>query len=298
MNYLLIVNKWAGKGLGAAALTEIKQKMEQFGEVKEYLSTTAKDSEQVLKEYRNWLEAVVFVGGDGTFREGIRMLTELQLNVPIGLIPMGTGNDFVKSLHLPRALDDVLTVIKDGVVRDVHDCNLNDNTFLNVASVGLDAAIVARQKSIKQRISGPLSYVVSTIITIFKYKKVRQRLIIDDVDYGDDYMLIAIANGKYYGGGMKIAPAASPYDEDLQIIALRSVPKILMLLIFPLLYFGVHTRLDCVKSWRGRKVEVSLDEQTEINLDGDIEMAQKIVATKNSKTRPKIYLSDLLVKGE
>ncbi len=298
MKYLLIVNKLAGKGIGRAALDDIKQKMQQLGEVKDFLSTKPHDTARVLQQYRSWFDAVVFVGGDGTFREGIRMLTELSLDVPIGLIPMGTGNDFIKSLGIPRQLDEVLAVIKAGAVRDVHDCQLNDSTFLNVASVGLDAAIVARQKEVKKHISGPLSYFISTLISIVKYKKTPQKLIIDGVDYGDDYMLIAIANGKYYGGGMKIAPDASPFDEALQIVALKSIPKIFMLLLFPLLYFGVHTGLSFIKTWRGNCAEVILNKESTINLDGDIELASQIKVTKNSETRPKIYLSNSLEMRE
>ncbi len=298
MKYLLIVNKSAGKGIGAAALQDIKTKMQQYGEVKDFLSSTPDDTKQVLKRNADWLDAVVFVGGDGTFREGIRMLDELSIDAPIGLVPMGTGNDFVKSLGVPQRLDEVLAVIKDGAVKNVHDCRLNDSTFLNVASVGLDAAIVERQKEIKKRIAGPLSYVVSTLVTIFKYKKVPQKLIIDGVDYGDAYMLIALANGKYYGGGMKIAPDASPFDETLQIIALKSMPKIFMLILFPLLYFGIHTRLNCFQTWRGHYVEVILSEESAINLDGDIERASQIKVSKNQQTRPKIYLSDSLKMQE
>ncbi len=293
MNYLLIVNSLAGKGIDQTTAQAIKAEMVKFGAVRDYLSQSAAQTRQIIEQQRDWFDSVVFVGGDGTFREGIRMLTQLKIEVPIGLIPMGTGNDFVKSIGVPRELSAGLQVINKGAPKIVHDCKLNESTFLNVASVGLDAAIVARQKQIKKRISGPLSYVVSTIIGIFKYKKTKQRLTIDGVDYGDDYMLVAVANGKYYGGGMKIAPQASPFERQFQIIALRSVPRIMMLLIFPLLYFGIHTKLDCVKTWHGEVVEIETPTAVEVNLDGDIEMAKKVVMAKNWQTCPKIYLSDL-----
>ncbi len=290
MNYLIIANSLAGKGINQETLAEVASKLQQYGKVKAFLLNTKKDTKITLKDQRDWSDAVVFVGGDGTFREGIRIVSELQLDVPIGLIPMGTGNDFVKSLGISSNVNQAIDIIKTGNCKTIYAYNINNNTFLNIASVGLDASIVANQKEIKKRISGPLSYVVSTIISVIKNKKIRHKLIIDGNDCGDNYMLISFANGKYYGGGMKIAPSASPFEDDLQVVALQHVPKILILLLFPILYFGLHTSLWCIKTWRGQEIEVQIDEQVAINLDGDIDYAPKVKITKNDKIAPKIYL--------
>ncbi len=292
MNYIIIANGLAGKGIGEETLSQIEQKMIQHGAVKAYLLLSKEETAQVLEQQRDWLDAVVFVGGDGTFREGIRIVSELSLNVPIGLIPMGTGNDFVKTLGIPSRVERAIKLIKDGKNKAVCAYNINENKFLNIASVGLDASIVANQKEIKKRIAGPISYAISTIVSVIKHKKNRHRLIIDGKDCGDDYMLIAFANGKYYGGGMKIAPDASPYVDELQIVALKSVPKILILLLFPVLYFGLHTSLWCIRIWHGNTVEVQMDQQVAINMDGDIDFAKNIKITKNGKMCPKIYLPD------
>ncbi len=292
MNYLIIANSQAGKGITKDNLNEIKHKIQQFGEIKAYLLSTKEETKSIIDSQRDWYDALVFVGGDGTFRECMRIAANLEIDVPIGLIPMGTGNDFVKTLGIPQNLDQAIALIKAGNSKSVSTYHINKSVFLNIASVGLDAAIAARQKEIKKRIAGPLSYVISTIATVIKHKKIKHKLIIDGEVYDDDYMLIAFANGKYYGGGMKIAPAASPFDDNLQIVTLKSVPKILILLLFPMLYFGIHTSLWCIRINSGKTIRVEADQVVAVNMDGDITFSKNIEISKNEAMRPKIYLSD------
>ncbi len=292
MNYILIVNSLAGKGVGQIKFENIKEKTAKLGVVKSYLSSSLLESKGVIAKNRDWLDAVIFAGGDGTFREGVKVLSELNLDVPLGFLPMGSGNDFVRSLGIPSNLERAIDLISKKHMRQVYNCKLNDTFFINVASVGLDAAIVERQKKIKKRIAGPLSYVISVFIEIFSFKNKKYNLIIDGLDKGGDYMLIAIANGKYYGGGMKIAPDASPYKSDFQVLALKQIPRILTLFIFPMIYFGWHPSLWCVESWCGKSVEIRVDQMVPINLDGDTENGDTITIQKNELYRPKIYLSD------
>ncbi len=292
MNYILIVNSLAGKGITRAKFEEIKAKTAKLGTVRAYLSNSLSESKRVIAESKDWLDAIIFVGGDGTFREGVKALSEFNINAPVGFLPMGSGNDFVRTLGIPSDLNRALDLIAMKNTRQVHDCKLNDTFFINVASVGLDAAIVERQKKIKKRIAGPLSYVLSVFVEIFTFKNKKYNLIIDGVEKGNDYMLIAIANGKYYGGGMKIAPEASPYKRDFQILALKQIPRIMTFLIFPMIYFGWHPTLWCVENWRGKSVEIYIDQIVPVNLDGDTEKSDKLIIQKNTAFRPKIYLSD------
>ncbi len=292
MRYLLIVNSLAGKGISVAKHESIKLRIAELGEVKAYLSDSISESKQVISDNKSWCDSVIFVGGDGTFREGVKALSELKIDVPVGFLPMGSGNDFVRSLGIPRDFERALDLIAKKKTRQVHDCKLNDNYFINVASVGLDAAIVERQKKIKKRVAGPLSYVISVFIEIFTFKHKKYNLIIDGVDKGSDYMLIAVANGKYYGGGMKIAPDASPFKNDFQILALRQIPRVLTFFIFPMIYFGWHPSLWCVESWRGKSVEIYIDQAVPINSDGDTANGDEVKIKKNTAFLPKIYLSD------
>ncbi len=290
MNYLIVANELAGKGVTREDLFEIEQKIQRFGEVKAYLLCSKDETKDIIDKQRDWLDALVLVGGDGTFREGIRLASELKVDVPVGLIPKGTGNDFVKTLGIPQELDSAIALIKTGYCKKVSAYQINDSSFLNIASIGLDAAIAANQKEIKKRIAGPLSYAISTIVTVLKHKRIKHKITIDGNPYEGDYMLVAFANGKYYGGGMKIAPQASPFDDSLQVVALKTVPKILVLLLFPMLYFGIHTSLWCIEIGRGKTIQIETEQVVAVNMDGDITNAKTINIKKNDAMSPKIYL--------
>ncbi|MDI9475553.1 MAG: diacylglycerol kinase family lipid kinase [Bacillota bacterium] len=270
MSYLFIVNPIAGKGKAKRTIPIIKEIMENSKHSYQIKITEKVGDGQLFAEEAKVKDfhTIVSVGGDGTLHEVVNgMAGGIQR---LGIIPAGTGNDFARSLNIPSDAEDAMEVLIQGKAVSIDLGRLDDKYFINFCSVGLDALIAEEANKIKRYFSSTYSYVIGVIKALGKFKSLKVELMIDDKKYDEEVMLVAVCNGAYYGGGMKIAPQAEVSDGQFDICVVSKMPKLRLLLLFPTIFKGKHIKYDEVKIYRGKSVQVFSGENMHVNADGDI----------------------------
>ncbi len=270
MKYVVIVNPCAGKGRARKVIPIICEVMKASGEAFEIWQTTRPGHavELAKKAAQLGVEVVVAVGGDGTVFEVVNGI--VHTGVILGIIPTGTGNDLARSLHISKDTTHAIQQILSGTPKKIDLGIANGKYFINVASIGIDAEIAAWTKQTKKFLSGSSAYIVSMIKNIITYKPIHMKFTIDGQCFEQETLLAAICNGKYYGGGVRIAPNAILDDGLFEICIIERLTKWKTLRLFPTVFFGKHIKFKEVKIYKGHEITVEFTGDTKLNLDGDL----------------------------
>jgi YegS/Rv2252/BmrU family lipid kinase len=240
---------------------------------------------------------IIGCGGDGTINEVANGILRSGNDVELGVLPSGTGGDFRRTLGMPLTNRDAAAALRDGETRtiDVGKATFLDlqgktveRYFLNVSSFGLAASIIKRVKTTSvfdwlpvESVRGRANFAASTLREVVGMEPVLVRVKIDDRDEETLQTInFCIANARYFGGGMMIAPQASINDGVLDVVNIGDIKTAKILLNAYSLYRGTHTALNEVKSTVARKIEVAaLDPPQQILLETDGELPGKLPAT-------------------
>jgi YegS/Rv2252/BmrU family lipid kinase len=241
-------------------------------------------------------EFIIACGGDGTINEVANGILESGRDVELGVLPSGTGGDFRRTIRMPSGSRDAARALRTGktMLIDVGKVSFSDPNgspakryFLNVSSFGLAASIIERVKSRSSlswlpfdAIRGKASFAVSTLQEVLGIDHITVRVKIDD---GEEHLLntvnFCVANSRFFGGGMMIAPNASLDDGLFDVVNIGDIGTVKVLLNAHTLYRGTHLDLAEVKSRPARRVEVSpADPSTEIHIETDGELPGKLPA--------------------
>lgn len=226
---------------------------------------------------------IVTVGGDGTLHEVMNGVTRNK-NVILGFIPGGSGNDFSRGFKIPsnpvKALQVLLRLIKsDPVQIDNGKMTLADGAeefFINNMGAGFDALIAYQVnhspiKAILNKLSlGRLAYVYFLLKELFTFKPTTIDIAIDGKKYSfKQSWFVTVSNQPYYGGGMKIAPAAIPDDGLLDITVVHELSRWKLLLVFISVFWGKHIFFQEVKTFKGRMISIQSAEKLFVHGDGE-----------------------------
>lgn len=269
---LFIVNPIAGGGKSEEFVPLIKESMEQSKRKYKIIMTREPKEAISLASYASMkgYETIVAVGGDGTINEVASGILSSGIGT-LGIIPGGTGNDLARTLNIPNDPKKAIETILKGNKKKIDVGFANDNMFLNIASIGLDSEIVKNTEKIKSKIRGRFAYMLGLFNTLFKYRNKKIQVQLDNIIIDEEIMLFAVGNGKYYGGGMKICPMAIIEDGYFHVCVVKKAPKIKLLLFFPLIFKGIHTKFKKnVDIYKAREIKVKTNEKTYLNIDGEI----------------------------
>ncbi len=240
---------------------------------------------------------IIACGGDGTINEVANGILRSGEDVELGFLPSGTGGDFRRTLGMPLTNREAASALRDGETRwidagKVTFLDLNGNEveryFLNVSSFGLAASIIKRVKSSSifdwlpvESVRGRANFAASTLREIVGMEPLLVRVKIDDRDQETLQTInFCIANARYFGGGMMIAPEARINDGLLDVVNIGDIKTAKIILNAYSLYRGTHTGLEEVKSTVARRITVeALDPSHEILLETDGELPGKLPAT-------------------
>ncbi len=227
--------------------------------------------------------AVVAAGGDGTINE---VANGLQgTNTALGIIPFGSGNGFAYHLRIERDIYKAIQIINNGHTRNIDTGSANNRFFVNVAGLGLDAAVAFKTKLNENR--GFLPYFKQSVIEGLKFKKLRLDIVTPERSWSDDYIMAVIANGSVYGYDFSIAPQASLNDGLLDVLLVKHIPfwKYLFLLT-RFLTKTIH-KSNLVEYFKVKEVTISMHRDDYYHFDGEgFEVSGKIhfsVQHKNLK---------------
>jgi YegS/Rv2252/BmrU family lipid kinase len=272
MKVLFIVNPTAGKGRAAREVTKIKTVMEEMEGVGYDIVYTEKPghaTELARQGGQSGYDIIFAVGGDGTVNEVMNGIAGTQS--ALAVVPGGSGNDFIRSLSLKGSTDDIIKRTVSGVRKKIDLGVINGRYFANISSVGFDAEVVlATQKAKKFFLSGSAAYLAGLIVTILRRSPYKVRMVIDEGEVEDVILLAAVANGKYYGGGMMAAPEAIINDGLFDICCISRMSRLKMLILFPQFMKGKHKKFKEVRFFRSRKVYIESENPIPINVDGEV----------------------------
>lgn len=297
----VIVNPESNQGRTRKKWNQIKEALQSFlKEFKyEFTDKPLQAIEIARAAIKEGTELIVGIGGDGTMNEIANGFYEnrkiINPETMLGIVPSGTGCDLTKSLKIPSGLKNSLKVITQApsalidVGRVTFKSHIGEDAerfFLNVADFGIGGEVVNKvnQKRLERRAS---SYFRCLISTFIKYKNKKLKMKIDNEEIPEDeYLIGAVANGKIFGKGMKIAPYAQLDDGLFDFILIKGMKLLEFLRNSLKIYTGTHLSHHKVSMIRGRKIEVLPTEEEEdvlIELDG--EQVGKLPATFENVTK-------------
>ena len=263
MKYVFIINPASGK----TDYDKIKQNIMKTLENEEYeiYETKApKEATEIASRFKNEENTVVYsVGGDGTLNEVVNGIAEGKCK--LGIMPTGSGNDFYRTLKEAQTENVRLDLGK-----------VNGRYFINIASVGMDAETCNNANKIKSKIKLQSSYYLALIHTFLTFKSKSLKLKIDKNVYAGDYIIAAICNGKYYGGGFKIAPVASFDDNQFDIYLVSKAGKLKLIKILLALLKSEHEKYNEVRKYTGKNITITSENNLILNIDGEITISKNI----------------------
>lgn len=240
-------------------------------------------------------ERVVAVGGDGTINEVVNGFFDDDAlrnpDVVFGVIPSGTGGDFRKTLRVPNDPVEAARVLAAGHTRRIDMGKLEYTTddgdgavrmFINIASLGLSGLVDEYINRSNKRLGGKLSFMLATVRASLNYQNQRVHLEFDgDPHDAVDVSVntVAVANGRYFGGGMFIAPDAELDDGFFDVVVIGDFGLLEMSLKSRRLYKGTHLSLDKVSHRRARAVRAEPIGDLDVRLDVDGEAPGRLPAT-------------------
>jgi YegS/Rv2252/BmrU family lipid kinase len=242
-----------------------------LGAYEQVWTSAPRDAERIAREaVRAGVERLIVAGGDGTAAEVVSGLLGAGLGAyaEVAFLPLGTGADFHRTLDIPRELERAVAALASGKgrridagrVRYVGDDGATRETyFVNVASVGL-SGVVTRNVRGSKALGARLAFLIGTLIGLARFRPARLRARLDGVELPvHEIALVAAANGRYFGGGMLVAPEARPDDGLLDVVVVPALPKPMLVTRLPRLYTGTHVLVPGVTLRRGRRLELEPD---------------------------------------
>lgn len=265
-----IVNPAAGSGRAVKAGEALEQMLAERGEAYRVVRTERPGhATELAREAAASPDCsgVVAVGGDGTAFETACGL--LDSGVPMGIISVGTGNDFIKTLGTPADMRQALDFILTKPPRPADVCRLNDRLFLNVSGTGFDVTVLDCMEDVKKRFHGILPYLIGVVRAIFRYRPVHVVWMADGECGEEDVLLCAVANGRFIGGGIPICPDATPDDGLLDLVVVENKPRWQLPFYLPGLLMGRVLRFPFTRHRRCRTVTIA-SPGMRMNVDGEI----------------------------
>ena len=262
----VLVNPAANRGKGAQSGQEVfaalaEQGIQTLDLTSESAAAARAKAERAISDGE--ISGVIAVGGDGTAQLGVNICVPNQ--VPLGLIPAGSGNDQARELGIPRdsiskAVEFLVQHINSPRRVDVMKVRTNDREFWSLGSIsaGFDALCAERANGLKWP-KGSNSYIAAMLLELPKFKPIEYTLVADGIERKLSAMLCGVANVKNFGGGMKISPSSEITDGELEVFILHQVSRPKLLQIFPKVYSGQHVEHQEVEIFKARSVAISND---------------------------------------
>ena len=285
--YSFIVNPNSRSGEGRNVWNRLRSIMESQGISYQYFLTEYVGHATVLAEKISAAGTpedpvtLVTVGGDGTIYEVLTGIIDLS-SVVFGFIPVGSGNDFCRSMKLPqdpmKALELILSDKRPHLMDVPHiSCGSSSSRFAISCGIGFDAAVchevgVTPMKKVLNKIGlGKLVYLFVALKQLLFLKPSSMTLLMDDnkkEEFSKVYFT-AIMNQKYEGGGFKFCPDASPSDGYLDVIVVDSLSKPKVICCLPTAFFGKHTHFNGIHIFRCKKIDIHSEARLAVHKDGE-----------------------------
>lgn len=288
MKTVFVVNPKAGSGKNTEKLVESINKLT---DAEIYFTKSAGDGERFVKQYceQNGTARFIACGGDGTLNEVLNGAINYE-GTQIGVIPMGTGNDFCRNFEAAGDFSDVKAQLCGNSVkcdairyRTISDGKQKNGYCVNMFNIGFDCNVADMTAAVKKKpfISGSIAYLISIFVILIKKKGANIKVELDGKEYHSGQLLLtSVANGSYCGGGIKSNPLASVHDGMINANIVYNISRLNFLTKLPYYMKGTHINIPGIEkiifSTKCRKMTITpIDKVMRLCVDGEIINAEK-----------------------
>lgn len=285
--WFVIVNPCSGSGKGAKDWPRIASLLGESGIPFEAVFTQRPNhaTELAGQAVRKGWRRLIAVGGDGTLNEVVNGIfgqkTAATQEITLGMIPVGTGNDWGRTVGIPSDYAEAVNAIESGgtMLQDIGYIRYRDFTtrktlgryFINIAGMGYDATVVAKTNTLKERGRGnKFSYLISLFSCLMKYKKTAATIRVDQSEIKARLFSMNVGICKYSGGGMMQVPGAVPDDGLFDLTIVKDIGKLKVIANVAKLYDGSFIRLPEVETIRGKRVRIESEPAVPLEVDGEL----------------------------
>ena len=272
MNTCIICNPGAGS---VDDRDKIRRQLEHFPAARVEFTEHAGDATRLAGEAAAaGCDLVIAAGGDGTLNEVLNGVAPHADRLQVGLIPLGTGNDFAKMLNLPATVEECIDVLRVASPRATDLARVTTDRaryFINVSAGGFSGAVNEKLTPEIKQTWGPLAYLRCAAEALPDLRAYRTEITLDDsTTLALDLYNVVIANGRYVAGGTLIAPEASITDGQLDVVLVPQNPAADIAVVAARIAMGRHLTSDGVVFRRAAKVSVKSEPGMWFNVDGEL----------------------------
>jgi diacylglycerol kinase (ATP) len=266
--YLLIVNPEAGSRSTMKALPDIERLLRARNADYEFHFTKQRGhATELVKEIGSGFDVIVSVGGDGTINEIANGMP--NIDKPLGIIPIGTGNDFARSCSFKIGdLESSIDVLLAHDVKDIDVGEVNGRRFVNVMGMGFEG----RANDIGKILSflrGTFKYLIAIGGTYLTYRRMPLEIKFNDIEINDKVFLVSIGNGWNVGGGLQLTPKAKLDDGLFDICFVENISRWRILKVFGKLYDGTANEVDEMQAYQTKELTVKSSLPIPAHIDGE-----------------------------
>jgi diacylglycerol kinase (ATP) len=292
---VVVVNPASQGGKLGKAWSDVSETLRRAFPFDEVLTRGVGDATALTREaLTRGAERIIAIGGDGTINEVVNGFFDNGVAIApaatFGLIPFGTGGDFRRTLGVPTRAIDAAAMIATGQRRKIDLGKLTfvatngqptTRMFANITSFGVSGVVDRLVNESSKRLGGKLAFMSASIRATFQYSNQRVQLVFDRTTRVETTIYnVAVANGRFFGGGMKIAPDAELDDGAFDVISLGDLGFTDVLSMSRKVYSGTHVQMAKVSVRRARIIEAEpIDPRAIVELDVDGEAPGRLPAT-------------------
>jgi YegS/Rv2252/BmrU family lipid kinase len=215
-------------------------------------------------------ELIIAGGGDGTVHEVVNGAAATGWRGTLGVVPLGTANDFAGGLGIPEELPAAFEVLEGGGTRSVDLPRVNDRYFVNVSTGGFGATATGDTPDEAKRLLGPLAYLITGVRKFSELRPSEARFSTSEGErYEGEVLLYAVGNGTQTGGGTQLTPQADFNDGRLDVVIVPGMPLLDFVGLIPRLRSGAHLEDSRVTYLRTDRLVVESQEDLSANADGE-----------------------------
>ena len=267
----IIVNPEGGKGKSLKALAKVEQILKDRNvEYVVHKTERPGHATEITRELSATPDTnIIMMGGDGSFNEILNGVENFD-NVTLGIVPCGSGNDFIKKSGHPLDVEKALEIVLAGNVEYCDYIQLNDRRCLNVLGGGMDVDVLLNYATRKH---GPakVRYYMSLFHVLAHARFHHLRLTVDDGEPMErSVFMIGVGNGGIIGGGIPICPSADPYDGELSIVVVNEMKKSKILVELPGFLSAKHVKKPYTEVFSGKKLRLEVLDDSKFEVDGEI----------------------------
>jgi len=267
-SYYFIVNPVSGRGRARNIAGKLKNLLKQNNVAYQMVQTRAPwHAAELAEQAVGKFPVVVVVGGDGTFNEVLNGVFGKKIS--IGLIPVGSGNDFVRSTDIPFDPEQALKKLLNGQPRRIDVGKANDRYFHNGLGIGFDAWTVHTSLNVRF-LRGNAMYLYAVLRTLRFYKPNPVNIKMNGRVLQKDYFMISIGNGGSMGGGFKLTPDAKIDDNVLDVCLIQNMPTVSILKNLIKVYSGKHKDDPRVSILQTERLEITSEKGFALHADGEL----------------------------